>query len=140
MHKGINGFTIVELLIVIVVIAILAAISVVSYSGIQARARDASTDQAISSMKKTLEIYKADNGMYPQACGSNNSGCSVTGVYNNFLVPTYAASAPTDAGLYQYVRNGNDSYGVYLLYNAKASCKTGVNVVSGWWGSGVPIC
>lgn len=40
MNQKAYGFTIVELLIVIVVIAVLAAISVVAYAGIQNRARD----------------------------------------------------------------------------------------------------
>lgn len=35
-----KGFTIVELLIVIVIIAVLAAITIVAFSGMQARARD----------------------------------------------------------------------------------------------------
>lgn len=52
MRKSISGFTIVELLIVIVVIAILAAISVVAYNGIQTRARDAARDTALSTLKK----------------------------------------------------------------------------------------
>ena len=39
MKKTKSGFTIVELLIVIVVIGILAAITIVAYNGIQSRAR-----------------------------------------------------------------------------------------------------
>lgn len=53
------GFTIVELLIVIVVIGILAAISIVSYNGIQDRASNASKTSAITSAIKTVELYKA---------------------------------------------------------------------------------
>ena len=39
-----QAFTIVELLIVIVIIAILAAVTIISYTGISARARDASLE------------------------------------------------------------------------------------------------
>lgn len=39
MRKSVSGFTIVELLIVIIVIAILATISVVAYNGVQQRAK-----------------------------------------------------------------------------------------------------
>lgn len=60
-----RGFTIVELLIVIVVIAILAAITIVAYNGIQARARDNIRYQDVKSIMKALELYKADKGYYP---------------------------------------------------------------------------
>lgn len=60
-----SGFTIVELLIVIVVIAVLAAIAVVAYNGIQGRGRDAKRLSDMSAIMKALELYKADNGLYP---------------------------------------------------------------------------
>ena len=59
------GFTIVELLIVIVVIAILAAISIVAYNGIQTRAENSKTVTAVSSWVKALQLYKIDKGNYP---------------------------------------------------------------------------
>lgn len=62
-----RGFTIVELLIVIVVIGILATITIVAYNGIQVRARDADRASDISTIKKKLEIYYASNGSYPSA-------------------------------------------------------------------------
>ena len=61
------GFTIVELLIVIVILAILAAISVVAYTGIQQRARDSAVQAEATGAKKKLEIYKATNGQYPDS-------------------------------------------------------------------------
>jgi prepilin-type N-terminal cleavage/methylation domain-containing protein len=57
-----TGFTIVELLIVVVVIGILAAITIVAYSNVQVNARDADRKQDIASIKKMLLIYQAENG------------------------------------------------------------------------------
>lgn len=60
-----SGFTIVELLIVIVVIAVLAGISIVAFSGVQQRARDMSRNSAVTQIRKALETYRAEHGRYP---------------------------------------------------------------------------
>ncbi len=60
-----KGFTIVELLIVIVVIAILAAISIVAFNGIQERARNTQTTEAVAKYARALQSYAATNGGYP---------------------------------------------------------------------------
>lgn len=60
-----RGFTIVELLIVVVVIGILAAISVVSYTGITQQANTAKAQSNASSVKRVAEVYFAKNGSYP---------------------------------------------------------------------------
>ena len=65
MKKTSSGFTIVELLIVIVVIGILAAITIVAYNGIQQRARDADRVNDMSSLKKALALFYAEKGYYP---------------------------------------------------------------------------
>lgn len=49
-----RGFTIVELLIVIVVIGILAAISIVAYSGIQDRSRQSKIDSDMRNLKQAI--------------------------------------------------------------------------------------
>jgi prepilin-type N-terminal cleavage/methylation domain-containing protein len=59
------GFTIVELLIVIVVIAILAAITIVAYNGIQTRTYDAVVRSDFSTIYKKLAMYKVEWGTYP---------------------------------------------------------------------------
>lgn len=55
-----SGFTIVELLIVIVVIAILAAISIVAYNGIQNRSKASAAQSAAQTAAKKAEVYAAD--------------------------------------------------------------------------------
>ena len=56
-QKKVSGFTIVELLIVVVVIAILAAISMVAYTNIQSRARDSRRLSDITQIKNALLAY-----------------------------------------------------------------------------------
>ena len=71
-----RGFTIVELLIVIVVIAILAAITIVAYNGIQQRGRDTQRKSDVAMITKALRMYDVDNGaMYTASgCGANGNG------------------------------------------------------------------
>ena len=71
-----KGFTIVELLIVIVVIAILAAISVVAYNGIQARAKTSSAQSLASQTAKKAELYNTEVGYYPVSLGSLTAASS----------------------------------------------------------------
>lgn len=62
-----KGFTIVELLIVIVIIGILAAITIVAYNGIQDRARVAAIESDLDNFSKTVEIARmsTSDGNYP---------------------------------------------------------------------------
>lgn len=62
-----SGFTIVELLIVIVVIGVLAALVLNSFSGAQLRARNAQTTDAVEAYKKGLIAYSLANNSYPPA-------------------------------------------------------------------------
>ena len=79
MQKPARGFTIVELLIVIVVIAVLAAITVIAYNGIQQRANNTAIIQAVGQTIKSIQAYKAQEGDYPvnstYACITSSSGC-----------------------------------------------------------------
>lgn len=69
-HKSANGFTIVELLIVIVIIGILAALVLTTFSNIQQQARDSKRRTDVQAIAKALELYYADNGQYPPGSGS----------------------------------------------------------------------
>ena len=65
MAKKQHGFTIVELLIVIVVIGILAAITIVAFNGIQTRAKNTSRINELAQWSKLFQLYKAEHGQFP---------------------------------------------------------------------------
>jgi prepilin-type N-terminal cleavage/methylation domain-containing protein len=60
-----QGFTIVELLIVIVVIGILAGLVITTYNGIQQKARNTERTTDLKTFQSQLEAYYANNGAYP---------------------------------------------------------------------------
>ena len=80
-HKG---FTLVELLIVIVIIGILAAISLVAYNGIQERAKRVATISAAKQIMSTISSYMTLNGKYPATDGQADPA----GGYNSCITTT----------------------------------------------------
>jgi uncharacterized protein (TIGR02145 family)/prepilin-type N-terminal cleavage/methylation domain-containing protein len=73
-EKKRSGFTIVELLIVIVVIAILAALTFVAFNGLQNRARVAQVSSGLTQAQKKLELYKVTNNGYPTSGNLSSAG------------------------------------------------------------------
>ena len=130
-----SGFTIVELLIVIVVIGILAAIVIVAYNGVQDRAKDASRIVKAKEMAKAIERYYIDNGYYPQvqdaqgsetACGSQTDNwghCDRNKQLTDALAPymvidptSLSTAAPDSVGTnYYYTSSPNNNYQTYGL-------------------------
>lgn len=79
--NSVSGFTIVELLIVIVVIGILAAITIVAFNGVQDRANISSINSSLSQIRKAIQSYHAIEGAYPSTSGSWRSQGAVTKRY-----------------------------------------------------------
>lgn len=111
-----SGFTIVELLIVIVIIGVLAALVIVAYNGIQARARDATRVTDMRNVKTAIESYYADNSSYPPANFTSLS---------SYLVPKYIKSIPIDP------INAAQGGKAYIYYYTRGYKKSGTSYVVG---------
>lgn len=73
LNKKQSGFTIVELLIVIVVIGILAALVITTFNGIQQKGRDTERQTDIKALHGQLEAYYAQTGYYPTLANVNDA-------------------------------------------------------------------
>ena len=83
MLKKSPGFTIVELLIVIVVIGILAAITIIAYNGIQDRAKFTQQAVDIDKVGKAIKLWEAENGKSMGESGYGYNGLGLGNFYTN---------------------------------------------------------
>lgn len=70
--KNQKGFTIVELLIVIVVIGILATLVIITFTGIQQKARNTKRQTDINAINSHMEAFFAQNAYYPTLAHAND--------------------------------------------------------------------
>lgn len=78
-----KGFTIVELLIVVVIIAILAAVTIVSYNGISARASESAMKSDLVSAVKQLQVEKIQTDSFPDNTNNVKKDEAITFQYSH---------------------------------------------------------
>lgn len=126
-----TGFTLIEILLVITVIGLLTGVVTVSYSSVQASARDSVRVSDLNQIKLAFEMYKQENGSYPSSSGFLTSWttlCTDLAICSQQTINRPANQVLIDAGLvladplqgmndddfrYRYRRNGNCLAGSY---------------------------
>lgn len=112
----ISGFTIVELLVVIVVIGILAAITIVSYTGISGRAVASSLQSDLTNASQQLKLFLIDNSVYPTTID-----CSIADS------PTNKCIKASSGNTYTYYSNNTSNPPTFSIY-AKNSNNTSYRI------------
>lgn len=102
-----SGFTIVELLIVIVIIGILAALVIVAYNGIQGRANDTSIQTDLRNISQKTELFYADYGRYP------TSAADVTALGLKVAKSSYQTNSAAPNNLLYCFAAGGTAYSVF---------------------------
>lgn len=101
--KSKAGFTFIEVLVVAVLIAILATIAMITYTSAAKGTRDSRRVQDASNIRAALEMYKQNNGIYPNDLSA--------------LTPEYLPEVPEDPSpdnSYEYLRVGATGLGYTL--------------------------
>lgn len=131
-HTKQSAFTIVELLIVIVVIGILAAITIVAYSGITTRAENAVTISAVEAYNKALTEYAIEHGSYPTAGGMCLGGTypmldgTTAGCRNSASVISNSSGAASRDLLRPYLGGQLPMPSTKILYNSGGIGSAGI--------------
>ena len=136
-----KGFTLVEILVVATVIAVLTTMGTVSYGSISRRSRDAKRKSDVEQLRSALEMYRADNGTYPNVCLTPSD---VVTCLDTPLRPNYIPAIPADPKGNAYRFQATNSYYGYCVvaytefdYSAGNTCTDGSVPPSGYYLYGV---
>lgn len=111
-----HGFTLMELLISVSIIAILIAISIASYTTINKQSRDTKRKSDIEQLRSALEMYRANNGYYPNTgTGSWVDASTLSTVLDTSYILAIPVDPKSSTTPYMYMAT-NVSNGLYYAY------------------------
>ncbi len=104
-----KGFTLIELMVVIVILGILVSIGTFAFQSSQQKSRDSRRKADLDQVTRALEMYENDNGGYPVGgttgvdsgkiigCGDTPKiACSWGSIFSNTTKATYMIKLPKD--------------------------------------------
>ncbi len=121
LQKDQRGFTIVELLIVIVVIGILAALVITTFTGIQQKARNTERTTDIKAVHGQVEAFYAQKGYYPSSADLNNSSWRSTNMKG---LDQEALKDPKGSGYTVATSPASTTYSYAVTNSSNASCES----------------
>lgn len=132
-YRKAGGFTLIEVMVVVVILGILAAIIVPKIMSRPEQARIVKVKQDILAVQSALDLYKLDNGTYPttdQGLQALVSEPTVQPVPRNWKSDGYLQDLPMDpwGQGYQYM-NDNEKVRIFS-YGPKG--KDGNNEIGNW--------
>lgn len=118
-HVQSNGFTLIELLVVIAIIGVLSSIVISSLVKARENSRIVATVSNLKLLRDSIEIYYAENGVYPDALsGWNGNGTCWGGTNSANYMPQLVSSGLAKLPLPQsYNHTGSCSNPMFLYYS-----------------------
>ena len=137
-----KGFTLIELLVVIAIIGLLSTLAVVSLNNARQKSRDAKRVSDIKQIQTALELYFADQNLYPVAAADVTLGAtgaktlSSTGGWSDTAGgTTYMGAVPANQGpggaAYVYAISNGDTYSIsFTLEGATGGLPLGAHTAT----------
>lgn len=123
-----DGFTLIEIMVVLIIIGLLAGIVVPKLMGRTEEAKRTKTAVQIKNLQSSLDLYKLDNGIYPstdQGLQALTEKPAVGEIPNNWKEGGYIEKIPKDPWGSNYVYISPGVHGDYDLYSYGADGEEG---------------
>lgn len=129
-----GGFTLVELLLVLVILAVLAAVVVPKFTNRSEQARVTAAKTDISALEVALDAYEIDVGRFPTSDEGLRALVEALGSVQNWRGPYIKKGVPVDPWGHPYVYRAPGQHNIsgYDLYSFGPDGREGTDDIDNW--------